>query len=387
MRAKLIYDDGVLRSLKRVYGDDLNSFLKAISVPGKRLYVRVNTLRADPGDVVDSLRSRGYEVGIDEELGEAIYFLVGGPFDVEELELKVEVDKFAAESVYLGANLYAPGVVRCDERIGRGDEVSIVGPGGVIVANGVAEMSCDEMLSKRRGLAVRVYKSVFRAPPIRELEEFAKGLIYPQSLPAMYVSRILDPKPGEVIVDMCAAPGGKTGHIVELSKGLAKVYAFDHSRKKVEELKSVLKRLGHLSKVFVAKTDSRYLSIDYPWLKPDKVLVDPPCTALGVRPKLYDEKRYKDIESSRKYQEQFLREAIRIVRVGGTIVYSVCTVTLEECEELVNNIIEITKCVELERIELKRASRGIGLEEAIRFHPHVHDTPGFFIAKLRKTCA
>ncbi len=386
MRAALMYDEGVLSALRRVYGSSLGDFLSALSVPSRRLYVRVNTLRADVGEVVDSLRARGLRVGVDEELEEAIYFVVEGPFDVEELELKVFVDKFAAESVYLGANLYAPGVVDCDERVARGSEVSIVGPGGIVVGVGVAEMSCSEMLEAERGLAVRVVKSVFRAPPIRELEEFDKGILYPQSLPAMYASRVLDPKPGEVIVDMCAAPGGKTGHIVELSKGMAEVYAFDHSKSKIRELVNTLRRLGHLDKVRVFRADSRYLSVDYPWLKPDKVLVDPPCSALGVRPKLYDEKRYRDIVAASEYQKQFLREALRIVKKGGVVVYSVCTVTIEECENVVESVAREMKCVDIEDVNVRRASPGLGIP-AVRFHPHLHDTPGFFIARLRKTCA
>ncbi|NPA96127.1 MAG: RsmB/NOP family class I SAM-dependent RNA methyltransferase [Crenarchaeota archaeon] len=386
MRAVLRYDAGVVECLRRVYGDDYRRFLEAIAVPSRRLYVRVNTLRVDPRELADSLRARGIAVGIDEFLPEALYFPVEGPFSVEDLDLRVHVDKYAAESVYMGAHLYVPGVVSCDDSISRGSEVSIVGPGGVVVANGVAEMSCSEMMERSKGLAVRVYRSVFRAPPIRELEEFRNGLIYPQSLPAMYVSRVLDPRPGEVIVDMCAAPGGKTSHIVELSGGRARVIAFDHSRSKIRELIENLRRLGHADKVSVHRADSRYLSVDFPWLRADKVLVDPPCSALGVRPKLYDEKTRRDIEVCSEYQKQFLREAIRIVKPGGVVVYSVCTVTIEEGEDVVSSVARELGCVEVERVEVPRASSGIGIPAA-RFHPHVHDTPGFFIARLRRTCA
>jgi len=378
------YDDLVMEALRRVYGDDVDSFLHAISIPGKRLYVRVNTLRISAGELIDRLRGRGLRVFPDEELDEALYFPVEGPNVVEELELKVFVDKRAAESVYMGANLYAPGVVDCDPRISRGREVSIVGPGGIVVANGVAMMSCEEMKRNRRGLAVETVVSVFRAPALRDLPEYREGLFYPQSLPAMYVSRILDPKEGELIIDMCAAPGGKTTHIVELVKGRAHIVAFDHSKSKIRELIRNLERLGERKFVEVRRSDSRYLTLDYPGLRADRVLVDPPCTALGVRPKLYDEKRYRDIVSASRYQRQFLSEALKVVKPGGIVVYSVCTVTIEECEDVVlETVRRSSRKAVLEFVDVKRFSRGIGLEEAVRVHPHIHDLTGFFIAKIR----
>ncbi len=384
MKGVFLYDDLVLESLRRVYGDDVDRFLEAISLPGKRLYVRVNTLKVSADELIDRLRARGLKAFPDEELPEAVYFPVEGPNEVEELELRVYVDKYAAESVYIGSNLYAPGVVDCDARIKRGDEVSIVGPGGFVVANGIAEMSCYEMKRRGRGLAVSVFRSVFRAPPLRDLPEFREGLFYPQSLPAMYVARVLDPKPGDVVVDMCAAPGGKTSHIVELSKGRAKVIAFDHSRSRLKQMRENLRRLGLERFVEVKRADSRYISVDYPMLKADKILVDPPCSALGVRPKLYDVKSYRDVVSAAAYQRQFLGEATRIAKPGAVIVYSVCTVTIEECEEVVLDVVKrASRKAVLDFIEVQRFSRGVGLEEVVRVHPHIHDHTGFFIARVR----
>jgi len=384
-----LYDDALFEALERVYGEDLDSFLDAVSRPGSRLYFRVNTLRIDPGELIDSLRARGLDVRRDEELPEALYVPVQGPFEIERLELCVLVDKRAAESILLGANLYAPGVRWCDPRIRRGDEVSILGPGGILVANGIAAMSCEEMLRSRHGLAVEVVRSRYRAPCLRSLPEFEKGLIYPQSLPAIYVSRILDPQPNDLVVDMCAAPGGKTGHIVELSRGRATIYAFDHSKSKIEELRNEMRRLGHLDLVHVERRDSRYLHLDLPTLRPTKVLVDPPCTALGVRPKVLDVKTWRDVVSSARYQVQFLWTALRIARVGARIVYSTCTVTVEENELLVELIAEKCRCVEIEKIEVRRFSRGVWgahSDSYVRVHPHLHDATGYFIASLRKIC-
>ncbi len=375
------YDSGLLRELGRVVkGKALEVLLESLCRPPARLYVRVNTLRAEPGELLDRLRSRGLRVYRDEALQEALWFPVEGPFRVPLAEKRVVVDKRTAESVLLGANVYAPGVL--DARgVGIGDEVNVVAENGVVVAYGIAEMSWDEIRRVKRGLAVRVLASKYRAPSTRELPEWREGLIYEQSLPAMWASRLLDPRPGEVVVDMCAAPGGKTSHIYELSGGRAKIVAFDHSATRLSRMISELKRLGHINGVVVEKADSRYLDLDYPMLRADKVLLDPPCTAIGVVPKVYDVKRYSDTLAASRYQWQFLKVAARILKPGGRLVYSTCTLTMLENED----IIARAEKLGLRVVETRApgSSNGIGVV-ASRFYPSVQQTPGYFIAVLEK---
>ena len=385
---RILYDEKLLETLKRVYGCDLEKFLEAITRPTPRLYARVNILKTSPNQVIESIRSRGIDVFKDEGIPEAIYFPVEGPEKLNELDLKIYVDKRAAESIILGANLYTPGIIKCDRRVRKGSEVCIVAPNGDVIAIGIARMSCEEAITKQRGLFVEVTKSLYKAPHIIELQEYKEGLIYPQSLPAIITSKILDPKPGEVIIDMCAAPGGKTGHIVELTRGRAFIIAFDHSKTKLERMKMEMRRLGHDSLVEIWRADSRYLSMDFPWLvgKVDKILIDPPCTALGVRPKVIDEKKYEDVLNASNYQFQFLKEAVKIIKSRGVIVYSTCTVTIEENEEIIERAVKELD-LEPEKIDIGIGTRGIlgnYRDFYIRFHPHIHGTPGYFIAKLRK---
>lgn len=385
----LNYDEHLLRTLKRVYRSDISLFLESIASPGPRLYARVNTMKAAPGEVIERLRARGIDVYQDEELEEAIYFQVNGPFRLELKDKVVVAAKEAAESVMLGANLYAPGVIKCYHDVRRGDEVSIITRSGVPVAEGVVVADCHESIKKRMGVVVEVYRSLYRTTRIRELPEFGEGLIYPQSLPAMYVSRILNPRPGEVVVDLCAAPGGKTGHVVELSKGRATVIAFDRSKGKVSKMRSELSRLGHLPYVETWVADSRYVYEDFSWIRADKVLVDPPCSALGIRPKLEDLKTYEDVLRLSNYQIQFLRAATRILKPGGVVVYSTCTVTIEENEDVVDRIVNGDPCLEVAEVSVDRASKGAsGLNRGfyVRFHPHLHGTPGYFIAKIIRKC-
>jgi len=378
------YDEIVIRELQEVYSCCIDTVLQSLRQPPNRYYIRVNILRADPSWLVEQLRKSGLEVYIDEFIEEALWFPVKGPqkLDLYDIACKIVVDKFTAESVYLGANVYAPGVVDVKGNCERGQRAVVVAPNNIAVAVGRLANDFENKLKVRQGLIVKVEASVFRVPSLRDTPYYAKGYIYEQSLPSMYVSRVLDPRPGSIIVDMCAAPGGKTSHIYELVKGRAKIYAFDHSRNKVEKLRHELMRLGHKG-VIVVRADSRYLDKDFPWLKADYVLLDPPCTALGVRPKLYDRKTGNDIISAVRYQRQFLRTAWNILKPGGVLVYSTCTLTMSENEDNIRFAVEKLG-FELEEAIPLRGSRGYWCRECQWFHPHVHGTPGHFIAKLYK---
>ena len=380
----LSYDEGVIKELRRVYSCSIETILQSLTQPPNRYYVRVNILRVDPTWLAERLREIGFEVYVDEFIDEALWFPVEGPqeLDLDGIDCRIVVDKFTAESVYIGANVYAPGVIDVKGSCKEGQRAVVVAPNNIAVAVGKLADDFENKLRVGRGLIVRVETSIYRVPSLRDTPYYVKGYIYEQALPSMYVARVLDPRPGSVIVDMCAAPGGKTSHIYELVGGKAKIYAFDHSRKKVERLRRELMRLGHKG-VVVVRADSRYLDKDFPWLKADYVLLDPPCTALGVRPKLYDRKTRNDITSAVHYQRQFLRAAWNILKPGGVLVYSTCTLTMAENEDNIRYAVEELG-FELEEAMPLRGSRGRWCRECQWFHPHVHGTPGHFIAKLYK---
>ncbi|MEM1538735.1 MAG: RsmB/NOP family class I SAM-dependent RNA methyltransferase [Candidatus Nezhaarchaeales archaeon] len=359
--------------------------VKSLGRPCRRYTLRVNTLRVKPEALIGRLQSRGLTAYEHEALEESIYFLTEGPFTLPEAKKVVVADKYAAESVMQGAQLYAPGVLLATG-VGKGDEVLVSDRYGHRVAFGVAQMDESEILTRRRGLAVKTVLSLYKAPSILELEEYEQGLVFEQSLPAMLTSRILEPKPGETIIDMCAAPGGKTSHIAQLMKNEGKIVAVDRSRRRLASLEGNMRRLG-VNIVIPIQRDARYLHLDLPSLKADRVLVDPPCSTLGVRPKLYDLKTLKHIKAAAEYQKQFLKAAYELVKPNGVIVYSTCTLTPQENEEVIRYFLTSFK-VELEEQPLTLGCKGL-LGEAWsgklqRFYPDLHDTPGYFIARLRK---
>ncbi len=366
---------------------ELQSLFDAVRRPPNRYYVRVNTMKISPGDLITMLREHSMDAYTDENLPEALWFPVKGPNRVPSARKYVLANKRAAESVYMGANLYIPGVVRMGDEVKRGDEVNVIAPDGEIVAFGTAEIGYDEIRSVKRGVAVRTLISVYELPKIREMHEYALGLFYDQSLPAQWVTHILDPGPGDVIVDMNAAPGGKTSHVVQLSGGKAVVYAFDRSENKIREMIENLGRLGMNGLYRVEARDTRFLDVDRPDLvnSVDRVLIDPPCTDMGVRPRLFDVKTMETVKSTAEYQRQFIKVAWKLLKPGGTLVYSTCTIPPLENED--NMAYAESLGFEVISISIPNATGGLidkyG-DSVVRFYPHRHGTPGFFIAKLIK---
>ncbi|WP_456423419.1 NOL1/NOP2/sun family putative RNA methylase [Thermococcus sp.] len=367
---------------RRLFGDEAEEIMASLRTPVEKYYIRVNTLKTSREKLMRILRREGLRPKRSPYLKEGIYFEREGPNFSDDYEPNLPVvraNKFASESIYQGANLYAPGVLQADKEIKPGDEVEIRDPRGLLVGVGIARMSAKEMVVSTRGLAVEVTLPKFRLPSLSELESFKEGLFYAQSLPSMVVAHVLEPSEGEIIVDMAAAPGGKTSHIAQLMENRGEIIAIDKSRNRLKKMEEELKRLG-VKNVRLIRMDARKLP--EMGIKADKILLDAPCTALGIRPKLWESKTPKDIIATARYQRAFIWAAIKSLRKGGVLVYSTCTLSYEENEANVRFMLE--KGLKLEEQAVFIGSEGIGLDKVQRFYPNRHLTQGFFIAKLRK---
>ena len=374
-----------IEALGRVLGlREVGRALSSLKSPGLRYFIRVNTLRASRDEVIARLREEGLEARPHPLVDEAVYLHVEGPRQVELLPNVVVADRKAAESVYMGADLYKAGVLRVHGRVRTGDLVTVVDPRGLPVAVGEAAVDYDEMVGGR-GLAVKVLKSVYRVPSLRGLDVYEEGLVYDQSLPAILAVKNLAPQPGWLVVDLCSAPGGKATHAAQLMEGGGVVVAIDRAGPKIAKLRENVKRLG-MKNVRIVEADSRYIDLAFPDLRADAVIVDPPCSSLGVRPKLYCDLTARGLASLASYQYQFLKVAARILKRGGRLLYSTCTMTLEENEANVARAVrELGMRLVEQRIVLGRPGL-LGLGKGVqRFLPHAHDTPGFFIAALEKS--
>ncbi|MEM1620813.1 MAG: SAM-dependent methyltransferase, partial [Metallosphaera sp.] len=213
---ELIYDEFVMEELRRVYGSSVNEYLESLGKPNPRLYIRLNTLRKE--ELKEELR----DFKQDEDFEEAYFVEVRGPNFLEMYDTKVVVDKKTAESAMLGSNVYKPGIKRIE---GNGSRVSVVSETGYHVANGIL---------RRDNMTVEVTESLYSSIKVAELDVVKRGLAISQGKASMYVAKLLDPRPDEIIVDMNAYPGGKLTHVYQLQPK-AKIMGFDHTRKKIDK--------------------------------------------------------------------------------------------------------------------------------------------------------
>jgi predicted RNA-binding protein (TIGR00451 family) len=379
------FSDDVAEIAREVYGDEAALVLESLTKPVSTYYVRCNVHKIAAEDLQSKLEKRGLIVKHHPVIQEALGIEVEGPFDIPLYDQEVAVDKQTAESVLQGADVYAPGILDIGS-LHVGDKVTIVTEFGDAIASGHAVMNANDALTFRKGLAIRVDHQRYRGPRIRDLPEFSQGLLYPQSLAAMTTVHVLNPKANETIVDMNCAPGGKLSHISQMTSNSGRVFGFDRNSQKIAKTRRNLTTLGCRNAILSIE-DTRYLPNDLPTLKADRVLIDPPCSALGLRPKVHDLTKRERVDNLASYQKQFIKAASKVAKPGGVVVYSVCTFTVQECEQVAD--FAEHECG-LRAVEQRPmiGSTGLAVYGALgslcqRFHPYT-DEIGYFIAKFER---
>lgn len=207
---------------------------------------------------------------------------------------------------------------------------------------------------------------------------------------------LLDIGPGDRVWDTCAAPGGKTGHIVDLLGDRGLVYATDDNLGRLASLRFNTERLGATC-VAVEHADARRITLDELGIdQVDATLVDAPCSCEGTIRKSPDVLKSWDldnIETLSNVQRAILSRAVEVTREGGRVVYATCTFAPEENEAVVDDVLEEHN-VGIESVELPvETAPGItewdgdtfdgSLGRARRVYPHLSETGGFFIAVMR----
>lgn len=170
---------------------------------------------------------------------------------------------------------------------------------------------------------------------LRELEMYENGSIYLQNLSSMIPTIILKPKSNENILDMAAAPGGKTTQIAAISQNNAMITACERNKIRLEKLKYNIEKQG--ARVNIISQDARDLDEYFSF---DKILLDAPCSGSGTENIFSEKFTLELIKRSIMLQEQMLEKAIKIVKVNGEIVYSTCSILKEENENILNKMIK-----------------------------------------------
>lgn len=219
---------------------------------------------------------------------------------------------------------------------------------------------------------------------LHKLKSFQQGLFTVQDESSMLVALAAEPAPGQRVLDVCSAPGGKTTHMAQLMKNKGTIYACDIHKHRLDLIAENCKRLG-ISNVELVQQDGTKLTKR--WQEPfDVVLCDVPCSGLGVLGRRADArwaKESEDIAGLCKIQKKILEEAAQLVVPGGTLIYSTCTIAPEENQEMVESFIREHPEYELDET-LTDCWLDVDKEETgyVQFLPFVDDMDGFFIARM-----
>lgn len=425
-----IFQPDVIKYLSSTFtSEQLNNITTALPLPPKWTTIRVNS-RSD-SEVQDIMDLLAEYLPEDTTLSKhpvlQDVLLVRGVSSVDDNMdhqdvPRVIVDNKCGKAVLRGADVFSPGVkglphlavgttvavhVDIHRKCKRGEK-GFTG-NTVLVGYGEIKMTRHDIFKKmiNCGTAVCVTQRKVNVPCLNNI---LQGRIFLQNLPSILTCRVLDPRPGELVLDMCAAPGGKTTHIAQLMEDRGRVIALEKVQNKVDKLKHNIKTqsLGCIdvfkwdaTKVFDENSINNTLTPPFGREVFDRILVDAPCSALGQRPQLINPSKLSEISSYPSYQWCFVADAIKMLKPGGVLVYSTCTLPKQENEMMVVRVLEVFPQMRLVATEpllggpgvkvdglsdgnckmVQRFLSGSILEVEETFNS---DTIGFFIAKFRK---
>lgn len=258
-------------------------------------------------------------------------------------------------------------------------------------------------LNRRYDIQPEIFNALSNTLKFHEREEdlgktleITLGYYYIQGFSSMLPAVVLDPKPGEKVLDLCSAPGSKTTQMAELMENRGTLVVSEPQLDRIKALIFNLDRLNVLNTgVIHSKGEllSKYYSNHF-----DKILVDAPCSGLGIMQKKIEVNQWWNLDRVNKLHElqvKLLVAAIKMLKVGGKIVYSTCTLTPEENELVIDKLLKKYP-VEVMKISLPVEHRNgftnyqgqelhHNLNKAVRILPWEADSDGFFMIKLKKT--
>lgn len=412
-----------------------------LATPCAALHIRTNLLRTTRLQLLEAITGKldGFDVRPHTQLDDVIVVLrrrrapelapylmikTNGPERFGERKRhnlpphEIMVDRVCGEAVLKGADVFVRGVRAASAGLVAGSRVSVYADlygtclrgsvcksteGMRLLGCGVCCQNRPALFREESGLAVHMEHIVDGDLPA--LSGVLEGMLYVQTLPSLVAAHVLAARPGEKVLDMCSCPGSKSTHIatnfLRDAPGSLLV-ACERNHGKLAKLATLCTTMGlscvsptRADTTLLGAADARVPGLRFPSDHFDRVLLDPPCSALGLRPKLLQTPLdNRAFGSQTAYQRRFLRVAVRVLRVGGVLVYSTCTLTPEENETQVANALRRYPCLALVHAEPRVGGTGrpgCGLSDehcqmVQRFEPQ-SGCEGFFIAKFIKARA
>lgn len=222
--------------------------------------------------------------------------------------------------------------------------------------------------------------------------EHLMGYYYLQETAAQIPVQLLKPKKTDLVLDMSAAPGGKTTQLAQYMKNEGAIIALDNHNLRLTSLRNNIERLG-VKNTILYQIDAQF--VDDLNLKFDKILLDAPCSGnFCIDKDWFDKRNLDDLKPISRKQKQLLRSAIGVLKPNGELVYSTCSLEPEENELVVDWVLNNYPKMKLQKINLEIGDPGLteifgkkinnSIKNTRRFWPNKTKTQGFFIAKFKK---
>ncbi len=230
------------------------------------------------------------------------------------------------------------------------------------------------------------YKLLSTRQPLTRTASFKEGLFYIQDKASCFATEAANPKPEMTVLDVCAAPGTKTTYLAQLMRNRGVIYSMDYSKRRMTVWRNEVARMGVEIATPIIADACNPLPFE---IEADIVVLDPPCTSTGTFRKLPSAKwrlTRRSVDKMAEIQWQMINNCAEHVKYGGALIYSTCSITVEENEMLIERFLKWHPEFSLADITPKIGLSGLrGMDKCRRLYPHIHDCNGFFIAKLLKS--
>lgn len=226
------------------------------------------------------------------------------------------------------------------------------------------------------------------------LHEYLQGYYYIQSVATMLPALILNPHTNDVVIDMCAAPGGKATHLAQIMNNQGKLILLERNERRIPALEVNLRRLG-ITNSIVLNHDATHL--EKLNIKADRILLDAPCTGEGLIRQDKSRKKSKNINDIKKMasvQKKLLSAGLNALKPEGHLLYCTCSIGPEENELVVDSVLKQISNVSIIKLKNQYGVDGFSkvfgktlkhkLKLSQRLYPHIHDTIGFYLCLLKK---
>ena len=252
--------------------------------------------------------------------------------------------------------------------------------------NILKKLESEGIRTEKVSQLTHTYELLEAKTPLVRTRSFREGLFYIQDMASCLAAEIANPELRTTVLDVCAAPGAKTTYMAQLMQNKGKIYSMDYSRRRMHVWKRQMKRMGIKIAVPVIADVCHPLPLR---LSADLVVLDPPCTSTGAFSKMPSAKwrlTKRSVLHMAHIQWRMLQQCAEHVKEGGYLVYSTCSVTLEENEMLIEKFLKWHPEFTLEETQPRIGLPGLREQaKCQRLYPHLHNCNGFFIAKLVKT--